>query len=76
MNLIEQLNKSQKNFEITGFSGDEILVERLHELGLRQGSILSVVGQAPFGGPLIVKKVNSFLALRKEEAKCILVKTI
>lgn len=76
MKLTDQIKNSQNKYEIIGFEGEDLIVERLHELGLRQGSIIAVVGQAPFGGPIILKKLNSFLALRKEEAKCILVKTI
>lgn len=76
MNLSQQLTSTETQFEITALSGDDILVERLHELGLHQGSVVSVIGRAPFGGPIIIKKSNSFLALRKEEAQCIQIKTL
>ena len=57
--------------EITGFVGDILFRERLHEMGLRVGSKISMIGRAPFRGPLLIRFNTSFLALRSEEAACI-----
>ncbi|MFV8259284.1 FeoA family protein [Bdellovibrio bacteriovorus] len=73
MNLHDMTNKSGQSVEITGFAGEDILRERLHEMGLRVGSIITILGKAPFGGPLLIRFNTSFLALRKEEAACALV---
>ena len=62
-----------QSIEIVGFEGDELYRERLHEMGLRKGLLLTILGQAPFNGPLLVRFQTSFLALRKEEAACTIV---
>lgn len=63
-----------KEFEITGFSGSELMQARLREMGLRAGLLISVIGQAPFGGPLLVQYNSNFLALRLAESSCINIK--
>lgn len=60
--------------EITGFTGDTIFRERMHEMGIRVGTQLTILGRAPFGGPLLIRFKSSFLALRMEEALCAVVK--
>lgn len=74
MNLIDHSIKPGHELEITGFVGEDIFRERLHEMGLRVGTKLTVLGRAPFGGPLLIRFNTSFLALRNEEASCALVK--
>lgn len=59
--------------EITSFTGDEGICERLHEMGLHRGQHLRVVGRAPLRGPLLIQFGTSFLALRAEEAQCTLI---
>ncbi len=67
-NLATQLGTFEG--EIVGFSGDPLLCERLHEMGLHQGLSLKVVGRAPWQGPWLVQFHTTHLALRVEEAKC------
>lgn len=74
MNLLDPSIKFGRPLEVTGFTGDEIFRERLHEMGIRVGTTLLIIGRAPFGGPLLVRFNTSFLALRNEEASCALVK--
>ncbi len=74
-NLADFLNRNSQA-EITGFTGDSLLIDRLKELGLYQGLIIENVGQAPFGGPLLYRFGGTILALRVEEAKCLLVKKV
>lgn len=74
MNLLDAKIKTGHTVEITGFTGDTALRERLHEMGLRAGITLTILGRAPFGGPLLVRFKTSFLALRNEEAVCAQVK--
>lgn len=59
--------------KIGGFHGDPWIIERLKEMGLHQGLEVEVMGQAPFGGPLLFRFGNTVLALRKEEAACTLI---
>lgn len=73
MNLHDLAVKTGQSVEITGFAGEDVLRERLHEMGLRVGSVITILGKAPFGGPLLIRFNTSFLALRKEEAVCALV---
>ena len=63
-------------FEIVAFVGDEILRERLHEMGLRQGLVLEYRGSAPLGGPMIFHYKSVSIALRTTEASCLEVKPI
>ncbi len=59
--------------QIRGFEGDLQIIERLKELGFHQGLEIEVVGHAPFGGPQLFRFGNAVLALRQEEAACLLV---
>ena len=57
--------------QITGLSGDTVLLGRLRELGFISGEVVRVNGQAPFGGPLLVEIRGAVIALRKAEAECV-----
>ena len=57
--------------EISEFKGDEIIVERMHELGLRSGVQLKFIRQAPFGGPYLFQVSTTLLAIREEELACL-----
>ena len=70
MNLTDTSIKTGHFVEITGFLGPEVLCERLHEMGLRVGTKLNILGRAPFKGPLLLRFNTSFLALRLDEAAC------
>ncbi|MEN0058343.1 MAG: FeoA family protein [Bdellovibrio sp.] len=74
MNLNSVSLQPGQVFEIVNFVGDEVLRERLHEMGLRIGMQFKVLGRAPFGGPLLIRFNTSFLALRSEEVACAQVK--
>lgn len=74
MTLLDKNLKPGHSVEIIGFSGEDMFSERLHEMGLHVGTILTILGRAPFGGPLLVRFDTSFLALRNEEAVCTTVK--
>ncbi|MFM6928189.1 MAG: FeoA family protein [Bacillota bacterium] len=70
MNLLDPSIKPGQSVEILSIAGEHLLRERLHEMGLRAGMKLTILGRAPFGGPLLVRFKTSFLALRNEEAVC------
>ncbi|KYG64050.1 ferrous iron transporter A [Bdellovibrio bacteriovorus] len=76
MTLLDSKPRPGHQFEITGFTGDQVYRERLHEMGLRVGTKVTVLGRAPFRGPLLVRFNTSFLALRNEEAACAQVKAL
>lgn len=58
-------------FEITDFQGEDIILERMRELGLRAGVQLKFIRQAPFGGPYLFQLSTTLLALREEELACL-----
>lgn len=70
MTLLDSSLKPGHTVEIQSLGGENILRERLHEMGLRAGMMITILGRAPFGGPLLVRFKTSFLALRNEEAQC------
>ena len=70
MTLLHSILKPGHVVEIQSLGGDSVVRERLHEMGLRTGMIITILGRAPFGGPLLVRFNTSFLALRNEEAQC------
>lgn len=71
MTLLDTKLKPGQTVEILQIAGEHALRERLHEMGLRAGTELTILGRAPFGGPLLVRFKTSFLALRNEEAACV-----
>ncbi len=73
MKLTDRSLRAGQTVEIQSFEGDELYRERLHEMGLRKGMLLTILGQAPFNGPLLIRFHTSFLALRNEEAACTLI---
>ena len=70
MTLLDSSLKPGHSVEIKALAGENLVRERLHEMGLRAGMTLTILGRAPFNGPLLVRFQNSFLALRHEEAQC------
>lgn len=69
MTLIECPLNSQA--VIQDLQGDPILLARLRELGFIRGEEVLIVGRAPFGEPVLVEIRGATVALRKQEAKCV-----
>ncbi len=63
-------------FEISDYIGDELISERMQEMGLRIGVQMKFIRQAPFGGPLLFQISTMLLALREEELACLKIKSI
>lgn len=76
MNLADASLKRGQILKITGFHGAAILQERLHEMGFRQGMLITLLGRSPFRGPLLIKFNTSFMALRIDEAECALIEQV
>lgn len=72
MNLAEALVGDVLVVEHVG--GDRAFRRRLMELGLVRGTPLSLLSQAPFGGPLKLCARGCTLSIRREEAGCITVR--
>lgn len=58
-------------FEITQFQGDQAIVARMQEMGLRIGVQMKFLRQAPFGGPYLFQISTTLLAFRSEELACL-----
>jgi ferrous iron transport protein A len=76
MNLFEPSLKAGSIVSVTDLAGPELIIERLHELGLRIGTEVMLLGQAPFNGPVLIKFKSTLMALRQEEAECTQVKLV
>lgn len=57
---------------IRDVAGDPLVCHRLLELGFTPGQQVAVMAAAPLGGPLAVTVRGTILAIRREEAACIL----
>lgn len=53
--------------------GGDILIRRLAEQGIHEGTELEVLGAAPFRGPLLIRTKGSIVAMRRGEAKWVMV---
>lgn len=52
---------------------DNVMISKLFDFGLVPGTVFTVLNRAPFGGPISVFVNDTRIALRKREAKFILV---
>lgn len=59
---------------VTGVLGDDPLADRLRASGLWDGSVVEMLGQAPFGDPILFRLHGFRLALRRSEAQRIRVR--
>ncbi len=64
---------AMKSGTVQGFSNDQV-GSKLLAMGVLPGSVVRVVREAPFGGGIVIKVDSNYLALRKQEAACILLK--
>jgi Fe2+ transport system protein FeoA len=63
----------QALFEIIEINNELGLAERLMEIGLSPGTTFHVSQKLPFKGPWILNLQQQSLALRHEEARCLIV---
>jgi len=52
---------------------DDIIRQRLMDLGVIEGVEVEMVRSAPFGDPVQIRVMNSLLALRRKEARTLVV---
>jgi ferrous iron transport protein A len=71
---LDLLQKGTKA-SVQGFE-DEVVEEKMLEMGCLPGSILEVERIAPLGDPIIINVSGSNLALRKDEARHIRITVI
>ncbi len=73
-NKLKQLSKLKPTEigVVTGFS-DEIIGNKLMEMGCLPGELVRVLKIAPFGDPMAIQVAGYELSLRMNEADCVLV---
>lgn len=67
MPSLDQLRPGQRA-RIESLDGDDLLAQRLMEMGLLEGEMIEVIGLAPLGEPIEVLLRDYRLSLRRREA--------
>ena len=65
--------KSGKGGFVSHFT-NQLIASKLMSMGVLPGSRLEIIRKAPFGGGCYVKADKHYLALRKQEAACIIMR--
>jgi ferrous iron transport protein A len=60
--------------ELVSHFADEQVASKLMAMGILPGSRIQLIRKSPFGGGWFVKVDNTYIALRKQEAACIVLK--
>lgn len=58
-------------FKIIGFQGDDIVVQRLRDLGFYTGDPIEIIGKTWLKDPIFVQVRRAIVALRQEEFECL-----
>lgn len=69
---LSQLNSAQE-VVIVDIDADDASRNRLFSIGFVPGTIVTFLSKTAFGGPLTFKLRGSKIAIRKNDAECILV---
>ncbi len=64
---LDQLQENQ-TARIDGFIGDDVVLQRLMEMGLLEDEVIEVIGFAPLGDPMEIRLRDYRLSLRRGEA--------
>lgn len=62
--------------KLNRIEGDELISERLIDMGFHPGIEIEFIDRMVSGGPFIIRIQSSFFALREEEAECLKVITL
>ena len=58
---------------VTDITAPEPTRQRLIDMGISHGSRVEMVRSAPLGDPILIRVLNTLLALRKQEAQAIVI---
>ncbi len=72
MVALDQLRVGQRAI-VARLEGDDVLVQRLYEMGLLVGEPVEVLAFAPLGDPLEIRLRDYRLSLRRREAARVMV---
>jgi ferrous iron transport protein A len=64
---LSNLEQGQRG-RIVALAGDDLMVQRLMEMGMLEGDDVEVLAVAPLGGPMEVRLGDYRLSLRQSEA--------
>ena len=67
MPSLDQLNSGQRA-RVEALAGDDVIAQRIMEMGLLEGEEIEVLGFAPLGDPMEVRLGDYRLSLRRSEA--------
>jgi ferrous iron transport protein A len=67
MSSLDQLALGQKA-RVVALEGDDVVVQRLLEMGMLEGEEIEVIGFAPLGDPMEIRLRGYRLSLRRTEA--------
>jgi len=70
---LSSVSRLDQKVMIKDFQGPAQLTERLQELGFCKDEEVVYLGRAPLRGPMIFRIGTTVIALREEEAQCLLV---
>lgn len=73
MSFVFIKNSFGKVATLSELTGDTAICDRLIDMGLHPGVEVELIGRMPFGGPYIIRVEATFIALREEEALCLIV---
>ncbi|TXK74009.1 FeoA family protein [Paenibacillus sp. N3.4] len=55
---------------------NDLVKRRLSDLGIVEGTIVSLRNALPFGGPCTIETKGQWIAIRRKEAQCIQVEAV
>ena len=64
---LDQLQEGQRA-RIDSLEGDDVVLQRMMEMGLLEGEEIEVLGFAPLGDPMEIRLRDYRLSLRRNEA--------
>ena len=73
---LDQVDDAPKRAVIESLIGDDVILQRLMEMGILEGEELEVIGFAPLGDPMEIRLRDYRLSLRRAEAARIRVKLL
>ena len=68
--------KAGQTGTVSGFTQDDLITQRLMQLGVIEGETIDVVCRAPAGDPIEIKILGYSLSLRSAEAERVLVDAV
>ena len=75
MASLDQLSSGQRA-RVEALAGDDVIAQRIMEMGLLEGEEVEVIGFAPLGDPMEIRVRDYRLSLRRSEAARVTVQVL